>query len=295
MRSSAKITLSFGQIPGQSDTRFSAENGGRSEETADDTWTCGVCGYRNAGAKAKCGLCGVGKDRVAPSRTGTPGPTWVSTVQKRASATIPISPGSGGTETAAAIDMTSTTGGRTACPACTFLNHPSMTSCEICSTSLPRASLGQANGNTGQSLVVSKAEEGKMEIVRLSFRKGGEKVAYAKLKSVLGQKAWERQVSRRVLCSIGKNQQLILQDGPSRRGTTDTSGVDGTPIARPAGGIGELDFRGHIRPLQLIGQTASCIRCLWTLRIAQRTSPPPLQISRYSWFARAKWSRWHKR
>jgi ESCRT-II complex subunit VPS36 len=100
-----------------------------------------------------------------------------------------------------------------ACPACTFLNHRSMTECEICSTPLPRQTgtggvrsndgsteengigsgeVGMVEG-TGGGAGTSASE--RLEVVRLSFRKGGEKDAYRKLKNVLGSKAWEREAS----------------------------------------------------------------------------------------------------
>ena len=60
----------------------------------------------------------------------------------------------------------------------------------MCSTPLSvsgtkKQTVPLVNGNGGD----------KLEVVRLSFRKGGEKEAYRKMKSVLGMKAWERNVS----------------------------------------------------------------------------------------------------
>jgi ESCRT-II complex subunit VPS36 len=74
-----------------------------------------------------------------------------------------------------------------ACPACTFLNNPTLTECEICGTTLPQV-----------ALVSSRPETPKLEgagddstILRLSFRRGGDKVMYAALKrSILGR-AWQ--------------------------------------------------------------------------------------------------------
>ena len=45
------------------------------------------------------------------------------------------------------------------------------------------------------------------DVVRLSFRKGGEKEAYRKMKVVLGMKAWERVVS---LINRSRNSALRL-------------------------------------------------------------------------------------
>lgn len=86
--------------------------------------------------------------------------------------------------------------GRIACPACTFLNHRYLAACEICSTPLPSSSTTKnittvPTGNGTGHLGIS-GEEGKVEIVRLSFRKGGEKEAYKRLKNVLSDKVWER-------------------------------------------------------------------------------------------------------
>jgi ESCRT-II complex subunit VPS36 len=49
-------------------------------------------------------------------------------------------------------------------------------------------------GESGGADVGSSGGD-RLEVVRLSFRKGGEKEAYRKLKSVLTAKAWETEVS----------------------------------------------------------------------------------------------------
>ncbi|KAH9953608.1 hypothetical protein BC827DRAFT_1247398 [Russula dissimulans] len=75
-----------------------------------------------------------------------------------------------------------------ACPACTFLNHPALTQCEICGTALPQVA----------APVASRAEtptpEGASDdrtVLRLSFRRGGDKALYAVLKRSLLGKAWQ--------------------------------------------------------------------------------------------------------
>lgn len=213
MRSSAKITLFLGPSP--TAAASSSPTSGPASDTASGgggTWTCGVCGMVNSLAShetspspsAKCVLCGVAysasrTSAIPPSRVGTPGP-----------------PGSGSRESdkpgKAAPDVSnaqSTEGADDgiACPACTFLNHKSMTACEICSTPLPRkAGVGFGAGQGAQGVVtpvgggsggvdVGSSGGDRLEVVRLSFRKGGEKEAYRKLKSVLTTKAWETEVS----------------------------------------------------------------------------------------------------
>lgn len=84
------------------------------------------------------------------------------------------------------------------CPRCTFLNHPSLLSCEICGAPLishdvPMA-LAQSQPRTdspGPTLnVASVAGLENPESVKLSFRGGGEKIFYERLKSAMAQRKW---------------------------------------------------------------------------------------------------------
>lgn len=134
-----------------------------------------MCGYVNErkglGKSGKCGLCGVPYAQAVaspsvsamPSRAGTPNSSGF---------TPPLS---------TADDEEGEE--KVACPACTFLNSALLRNCEICTTPLPRP----PQFNTARE----KPE--KQQVVRLSFRKGGDKEAYKKLTSVLRDKAWERE------------------------------------------------------------------------------------------------------
>ncbi|KAI9639511.1 EAP30/Vps36 family-domain-containing protein [Dioszegia hungarica] len=210
MRSSPKITISLGHAPGSSRANGSRTSLQLADAEEDLGWSCTVCGYRNGGEDAKCGLCGVGKDRIPHSRGGTPAPNRTSS--DRPSTPQPNVSGGPGDGQAK--------GGKIACPTCTFLNHGSMISCEICASPLPRTT--RANGAAAPSTSAvggsTTPGDGKLEVVRLSFRKGGEKVAYAKLKNVLSQKAWERQDA-----SDGRNGRDV--DGGTS--TPRVSGIDG--------------------------------------------------------------------
>ncbi|KAI0277813.1 EAP30/Vps36 family-domain-containing protein [Russula aff. rugulosa BPL654] len=127
----------------------------------DGSWQCEVCDYCNPpGASptgAKCALC---------ASSAPPSSTYLSPP----SPTPPVSQAK-----------------EIGCPACTFLNHPSRAECEICGTTLPPV-----------ASVSSRAETPRPEgagddstIVRLSFRRGGDKALYAALKrSTLGR-AWQ--------------------------------------------------------------------------------------------------------
>jgi ESCRT-II complex subunit VPS36 len=83
------------------------------------------------------------------------------------------------------------------CPRCTFQNHPSLSTCEMCGGALPaavdkRLDVGQEVGRTaspGPSLSTPLKDE-KIESIKFSFRSGGEKIFYERLKNALVQRKW---------------------------------------------------------------------------------------------------------
>ncbi|KAK1924186.1 EAP30/Vps36 family-domain-containing protein [Papiliotrema laurentii] len=198
MRSSPKITLTLGRPASV------GNNDAGLEQPGAGTWTCSVCGYVNdspplgiSRQSMKCGLCGVGwetsRSISAPvSRVGTPTPlTGAKADAARPSATQPST-------TRSSMDVPETASStEIACPACTFLNHPSLRNCEICSTPLPRRSStlpSQASPSPplAPAITTRQDDNGGTETVRLSFRKGGVQEAYRRLKNVLSDKVWER-------------------------------------------------------------------------------------------------------
>lgn len=205
MRSSPKITVYLGRGPvgkpsASGVPEVSSEETTREEPADVGTWTCGVCAFSNPlpagvplGPETRCQLCGVAwsvgrtlTPAPTPSRTGTPASTAPSESRGPTSApstTAAPTPSRSGTP---AMEQ-SNKERQVACPACTFLNHPSMTHCEICGTPL-RSRAGATAGAPA-----SGEENGERhDIVRISFRRGGAAEAYKRLKGVLGDKAWER-------------------------------------------------------------------------------------------------------
>ena len=84
-----------------------------------------------------------------------------------------------------------------ACPRCTFLNHPALTSCEICgepliSPNLPPilASAEAIDRGTSPAPFPIPASEERTTYVRLSFRASGEKLFLERIKVAISQKAW---------------------------------------------------------------------------------------------------------
>ncbi|KAF2019318.1 Vps36-domain-containing protein [Aaosphaeria arxii CBS 175.79] len=101
--------------------------------------------------------------------------------------------------TAGSSAQVGTTGqGNISCPRCTFQNHASLNVCEICGASLHTMTdkrLDMAKGierseSPGPSLPPSPAQDRIFECVKLSFRGGGEKIFFERLKNALVQRKW---------------------------------------------------------------------------------------------------------
>ena len=116
----------------------------------DDGWTCEVCAHSNAASlgprRVKCTLC------------GSPRPQLQATSRP---------------STAMGTNLT--------CSACTFINTPGKTACEICETPLP-----PTRSNTPKP----PATPTDRQAIKISFRKGGDRPLYAAMKRALQTKAW---------------------------------------------------------------------------------------------------------
>ncbi|EJT97166.1 hypothetical protein DACRYDRAFT_59608 [Dacryopinax primogenitus] len=176
-RSSAKIILYLGYPAGEE-----SDNPAEEEEVEDigvssAGWICPICSYANPPAlgdsRPNCVLCGVQKPETIFTSTMR---TESQTQQRRPQTTCSLTINENRSE--------ETSDGLIPCPACTFLNHPYLTACEICSTSLkssrpPTRPASPLPDNLGANMI------------KLSFRKGGEPKFYAVLKKVLLAKGWE--------------------------------------------------------------------------------------------------------
>ncbi|KAJ7159161.1 EAP30/Vps36 family-domain-containing protein [Mycena crocata] len=187
-KSSAKITLYISL-----DSAASVSSGPSDEaETHFDSWECQVCAYRNPpglspAAARICGLCGVPRDSV-PVPITAPSPHQLSS-------SLPAS-----TSLPSLLPAAASSGGHRrqpsslACPACTFLNHPSLHACEMCGTDLPHAaaplSMKSAPSSRPASPDSSDDENVSSRMIKISFRKGGDKAFYAVLRRSLKSKAW---------------------------------------------------------------------------------------------------------
>ena len=130
------------------------------------------------------------------------------------------------------------------CPRCTFLNHPSLLACELCGAFLVSASqtISSSGRNSevraespGPSLQMAKsAQDDVQECIKLSFRAGGEKVFYERLKGAMVQRRWLLQTAppaARLQVADPKTGQYVEQTVPDTK-------------SRAGGGIAGLERRG---------------------------------------------------
>ncbi|PFH47429.1 hypothetical protein AMATHDRAFT_77206 [Amanita thiersii Skay4041] len=167
--SSPKVTLYLAPSGLESD------NQGTETDLASESWECQVCAYRNPPglsptAARVCALCGVPQSSISTTERSI----------------LPLSK-SLPSSSSAIPELTSPDS--IACPACTYFNSPSSRSCEMCLTELPRQSNRLAMKSAPTSRPGSPLDD--VHVMKLSFRKGGDKPFYAVLKRSLKGKIWE--------------------------------------------------------------------------------------------------------
>ncbi|RYP30951.1 hypothetical protein DL767_005993 [Monosporascus sp. MG133] len=124
------------------------------------------------------------------------------------------------------------------CPRCTFLNHPSLLSCEICGAPLVSQDvpmlMAQDQPRTDSPGPMLKhggvAGLENPENVKISFRNGGEKIFYEKLKGAMAQRKWLLQEAPPVPNSngLGDNGRTDpLSGAKSGAGRAKTAGIAG--------------------------------------------------------------------
>ncbi|KAG6819147.1 hypothetical protein H0H93_014880 [Arthromyces matolae] len=165
-KSSPKVTLYVTIAAGSSGQPTTSAGEGDGFES----WECEVCGYRNPpglspAAAAICGLCGVPRASV-PSSSSHRSDSLPSSAPSSTMALLSLS------------SPPSTESDSNACTACTFLNHPSLRYCEMCSTELPRHSpkLSRINKSAPSSRPPSPDPDDDNDptsphFIKISFRK----------------------------------------------------------------------------------------------------------------------------
>lgn len=155
-----------------------------------DSWECEVCAYRNPPglsptAARVCALCGV------PRTTATAMAT-TSGSSHHQSTSLPASALSSSTSLSTTLPSAGHKQPLIACPACTFLNHPYLPACELCATELPRPRGEHRSAPSSRPISPDPDDDdASPKMIKISFRKGGDKPFYAVLKRSLKSKAWE--------------------------------------------------------------------------------------------------------
>lgn len=189
-------------------------------------WECEICGNKNVSIglvpSTICQLCGVPRSKSTAVSISSPSqPSSSQPLQ------IPSSPHSGVDHAlstshslpASAFPIRTTSpvpslsnpdaesnDGQVSCPVCTFLNHPSLRNCEMCGTPLStpgRSSQRSDVRESGRSRAMksepssrpSSSDKGRPydergDVIKISFRRGGDKALYASLKTALEAKVW---------------------------------------------------------------------------------------------------------
>lgn len=198
-----------------------------------ESWECEVCSHRNPpglspAAARICALCGVPRSASAGSTASEASSQIQSLFSSlpESSYTSLSSSSSPGPPSPPSINDDSD---GMACPACTFLNHPSLRVCEICTTPLPNVEhAGSTRAKSAPSTrpisPIGDSIDPANLLIKLSFRKGGDKPFYNVLRRALRSQAWEGK-------RIGHN----ARSGTSSLAVTSPN-YGPTPVAmRPSG------------------------------------------------------------
>lgn len=224
--------------------------------TSTATWVCTICSFSNpvpsnfdpATANAHtplppCLACGIKPALThvlkAAISSATSRPPLSVPFPLRPQAQAAVSNGHADATSNSSACGSATTSSQEAsfqCPRCTFLNHPSLMSCEICGAPLISqdvpAQLTAVEPRTespGPFLTPVGNHPGveNPESVKLSFRGGGDKVFYERLKGSMTQRKW------------------LLQDAPPiPRSMRSTGDGDGGSSSRSAPGADRIRTAG---------------------------------------------------
>ncbi|KAK0391400.1 hypothetical protein NLU13_0900 [Sarocladium strictum] len=168
---------------------------------------CLACGIKPSLAQVlKAAIASANKRAVPPSAAGPASSLPIRTVAAnggRSDLSLPSSPQVTPSSQSPSVQG-SDSSATFSCPRCTFSNHPSLLSCEMCGAPL----LSQSVPSTEHSSVittertdspgpmmdqVSKSSTGGVEIsdsIKISFRGGGERIFYERLKGSMTQRKW---------------------------------------------------------------------------------------------------------
>ncbi|KAF1960527.1 Vps36-domain-containing protein [Byssothecium circinans] len=256
LKSSPKITLypkPLKQLSRGPTTTATPERGGTPAPApapaVSATWVCPICSFSNpvpsnfdpATANARtplppCLACGIKPPLVHVVKAA------ITAMSNRQASELPPRYD----DTRGPTPSKSATGyNNLVCLRCTFQNHPSLTTCEMCGGPLPppadkRLEIQQEIGRAaspGPSLKTPLKDES-IECIKFSFRCGGEKIFYERLKNALVQRKWLLQSAP----PIPKPRPASSAPEEGLSTPTDSSSQD--PARNKVVGIAGLERRG---------------------------------------------------
>ncbi|KAL8812590.1 MAG: hypothetical protein Q9200_000921 [Gallowayella weberi] len=184
------------------------------------TWICPICSYSNPLPSnfdaaslnpytplPSCLACGIKPPLAHILKAAIAGASGRSnTNYSREQPSFPspwtnVTSNSAGNDNFAAGDIASSPAScKFQCPRCTFQNHPSLLECELCGASLVST---EASHSPASPTVLARSEspgpslesQGSVfdkdpEVIKFSFRAGGDKIFYERLKGAMTQRKW---------------------------------------------------------------------------------------------------------
>ncbi|KAH6958408.1 hypothetical protein HG530_010005 [Fusarium avenaceum] len=213
--------------PGHSDSSYRAPPEPTAASSA--TWVCTICSFSNpvpsnfdpTSANAHtplppCLACGIKPSLAHVLKAAISGASNRSAAPPTLNAPLPLRPGNTSTrplsenfDPAPTTSLPDTSNGTSAsasfqCPRCTFSNHPSLMTCEICGAPLISENVPSLIQQSSASDTIRTDSPGPVldpskinksgsdapESVKISFRRGGEKIFYERLKGSMTQRKW---------------------------------------------------------------------------------------------------------
>ncbi|KAH6612001.1 EAP30/Vps36 family-domain-containing protein [Boeremia exigua] len=161
------------------------------------SWVCPICSFSNPVPSnfdpalasrtpiPPCLACGIKPPTMHVVKAA------IAAISNRPAPTVPLKDNKSGST------PSTSSGGMVSCPRCTYQNHPSLLNCEICGASLTTAIDKRLEHvaelrrpeSPGPSLT-TPIQTTTIECIKLSFRSGGEKIFYERLKNALVQRKW---------------------------------------------------------------------------------------------------------
>ncbi|KAG5923532.1 hypothetical protein E4U42_004937 [Claviceps africana] len=181
-----------------------------------------------------------------------------------------ISPGSDlglSTDQNSRTNPTNGAGAEFPCPRCTFSNHPSLPSCEICGA--PLLSQSSSNAATGlhsprvespgpelESFTIGRSGIDVVESIKISFRDGGDKIFHERLKGAITQRKWLLHNAPPVPKA---NRNNVDEDD---RGSATSSATGARTKAAGIAGLEQLGLNMHKNNEMLIGSAFEDLEAL---------------------------------